>query len=92
MCSSDLSSTFKFSVDVEAFAELGSKTAEFDASFGSGDRFLTEGKVGHGTGFRIAPSFLYQPDQTSSYYLTLSLEKAGPTKTEGFEVGYRRRF
>jgi hypothetical protein len=85
-------STFKFSVDVEAFAELGSKTAEFDASFGSGDRFLTEGKVGHGTGFRIAPSFLYQPDQTSSYYLTLSLEKAGPTKTEGFEVGYRRRF
>jgi outer membrane autotransporter protein len=85
-------SAFKFSVDLEAFAELGSKTADFDAGFANGDRFLGTGKVGHGTGYRIAPSFLYQPDQTSSYYLTLSLEKAGPTKTEGFEVGYRRRF
>jgi autotransporter-associated beta strand protein len=87
-----IASSFKFSIELEAFTELGSQTAEFDASFGSGDRFLTEGRVNQGAGFRVAPSFIYQPDRTSSYYLTLSLEKAGETKTEGFEVGYRRRF
>ncbi|MEY3129904.1 MAG: hypothetical protein RLY12_276, partial [Verrucomicrobiota bacterium] len=87
-----IASSFKFSIELEAFTELGSQTTEFDASFGSGDRFLTEGRVNQGAGFRVAPSFIYQPDQASSYYLTLSLEKAGETKTEGFEVGYRRRF
>jgi autotransporter-associated beta strand protein len=87
-----ITSCFKFSIDFEAFTELGSQTAEFDAGFGSGDRFLTEGRVNQGSGYRVAPSFNYQPDRVSSYYLTLSLEKAGKTKTEGFEIGYRRRF
>jgi hypothetical protein len=87
-----VSSAFKFMVELEVFAELGSKTAEFDAGFGGDDRFLTEGRVGPGNGLRVAPSFIYQPDQASSYYLTLSLEQAGDTKTEGFQIGYRRRF
>ena len=55
-------SAFRFTLEVEFFTELGSKTAEFDAAFAGGDRFLTEGKVGPGNGLSIAPSFIYQPD------------------------------
>ncbi|MCF7710650.1 MAG: hypothetical protein K9M83_05755 [Opitutales bacterium] len=84
--------TLKFSIDFEAFAEIGGgKTTDITARFGD-IAFVSEAKVSAGSGFRIAPSFTYGPNPDSAYYLTLSLEKAGATQTTGFELGYRRRF
>jgi autotransporter-associated beta strand protein len=84
--------TLKFSIDFEAFAELGGgKTTDISARLGGID-FVSEANVSAGSGFRIAPSFTYGPNPDSAYYLTLSLEKAGATQTTGFELGYRRRF
>jgi len=84
--------TLKFSIDFEAFAEIGGgKTTDISASLGNID-FTSEANVSAGSGFRIAPSFTYGPNPDSAYYLTLSLEKAGATQTTGFELGYRRRF
>jgi len=84
--------TLKFSIDFEAFAEVGGgKTTDISARIGSID-FTSEANVSAGNGFRIAPSFTYGPNPDTAYYLTLSLEKAGATKTTGFELGYRRRF
>lgn len=84
--------TLKFSIDFEAFAEIGGgKTTDISARLGSID-FTSEAKVSAGSGFRVAPSFTYGPNPDSAYYLTLSLEKAGATQTTGFELGYRRRF
>lgn len=84
--------TLKFSIDFEAFAEIGGgKTTDISARLGNID-FTSEANVSAGSGFRIAPSFTYGPNPDSAYYLTLSLEKAGATQTTGFELGYRRRF
>ena len=84
--------TLKFSIDFEAFAELGGgKSTDITARIGNID-FTSEANVSAGSGFRIAPSFTYGPNPDSAYYLTLSLEKAGATQTTGFELGYRRRF
>jgi autotransporter-associated beta strand protein len=84
--------TLKFSIDFEAFAEIGGgKTTDITARLGGID-FTSEAKVSAGSGFRVAPSFTYGPNPDSAYYLTLSLEKAGATQTTGFELGYRRRF
>jgi autotransporter-associated beta strand protein len=84
--------TLKFSLDFEAFSELGGgKTADISASLG-GIGFTSHANVSAGSGFRVAPSFTYGPNPDSAYYLTLSLEKAGATQTTGFELGYRRRF
>lgn len=84
--------TLKFSIDFEAFAELGGgKTTDISASLGGID-FVSKANVSAGSGFRLAPSFTYGPNPDSAYYLTLSLEKAGATQTTGFELGYRRRF
>lgn len=84
--------TLKFSIDFEAFAEIGGgKSTDITARIGSID-FTSEANVSAGSGFRIAPSFTYGPNPDSAYYLTLSLEKAGATQTTGFELGYRRRF
>lgn len=84
--------TLKFSIDFEAFAEIGGgKTTDISARLGGID-FTSEAKVSAGSGFRVAPSFTYGPNPDSAYYLTLSLEKAGATQTTGFELGYRRRF
>ena len=83
----------KFAFDVEAFAELGGgKSAEIDANFGGVGDFTTKTNVAAGAGFRIVPSFTFGPNPDTAYYLTLSLEKAGSTKTTGLEAGYRRRF
>ena len=84
--------TLKFSIDFEAFAEIGGgKSTDITARIGNID-FTSEANVSAGSGFRIAPSFTYGPNPDSAYYLTLSLEKAGATQTTGFELGYRRRF
>jgi len=84
--------TLKFSIDFEAFAEIGGgKTTDISARLGGID-FVSEANVSAGSGFRVAPSFTYGPNPDSAYYLTLSLEKAGATQTTGFELGYRRRF
>ena len=84
--------TLKFSIDFEAFSELGGgKSTDISASLG-GIEFTSSANVSAGSGFRIAPSFTYGPNPDSAYYLTLSLEKAGATQTTGFELGYRRRF
>jgi hypothetical protein len=84
--------TLKFSIDFEAFAELGGgKSTELSANLG-GIEFTSSANVSAGSGFRVAPSFTYGPNPDSAYYLTLSLEKAGATQTTGFEIGYRRRF
>ena len=84
--------TLKFSLDFEAFSELGGgKTTDISASLG-GIGFTSHANVSAGSGFRVAPSFTYGPNPDSAYYLTLSLEKAGATQTTGFELGYRRRF
>ena len=84
--------TLKFSLDFEAFSELGGgKTTDITASLG-GIEFVSHANVSAGSGFRVAPSFTYGPNPDSAYYLTLSLEKAGATQTTGFELGYRRRF
>jgi hypothetical protein len=83
----------KFAFDIEAFAELGGgKTAEIDANFGGVGQFTTTTEVAAGAGFRVVPSFTFGPNPDTAYYLTLSLEKAGATKTTGLEAGYRRRF
>jgi autotransporter-associated beta strand protein len=84
--------TLKFTIDFEAFSELGGgKSTDISASLG-GIEFVSHANVSAGSGFRVAPSFTYGPNPDSAYYLTLSLEKAGATKTTGFELGYRRRF
>ncbi len=84
--------TLKFSIDFEAFSELGGgKSTDISASLG-GIEFTSSANVSAGSGFRVAPSFTYGPNPDSAYYLTLSLEKAGATQTTGFEIGYRRRF
>ena len=84
--------TLKFSVEFEAFAELGGgKSAEISADL-QGLAVTTQANVSAGSGFRLAPSLTYGPNPDSAYYLTLSLEKAGSTQTTGLELGYRRRF
>ena len=84
---------WRFSLDVEAYRELGGgKTVDFTGSFADGVEWTTRANVADRTGLRLAPSLNFSPDAHSSYYLNLSLEKAGPTKTTGFELGYRRRF
>jgi len=83
----------KFAFDLEAFAELGGgKTAEIQANFGGAGDFSTMSNVAAGSGVRLVPSFTFGPNPDTAYYLTLSLEKAGSTKTTGLEAGYRRRF
>ena len=54
--------------------------------------FSTSANVSAGAGLRVVPSFTFGPNPDTAYYLTLSLEKAGSTKTTGLEAGYRRRF
>ncbi|MEY4271982.1 MAG: Autotransporter beta-domain, partial [Verrucomicrobiota bacterium] len=84
---------WRFSLDVEAYRELGGgKTVDFTGSFADGVEWTSRANVADPTGFRLAPSLNFSPDAQSSYYLNLSFEKAGPTKTTGFELGYRRRF
>ena len=83
----------KFAFDVEAFAELGGgKTADITANFENVGQFTTQTDVASGAGFRLIPSFTYGPNPDTAYYLTLTLEKSGSTKTTGIEAGYRRRF
>jgi autotransporter-associated beta strand protein len=83
----------KFSFDLEAFTELGGgKTADITANFDGVGQFTTQTNVAAGAGFRVVPSFTYGPNADTAYYLTLSLEKSGSTKTTGIEAGYRRRF
>ena len=86
----------KFAFDVEAFAELGGgKTADITANFENVEnvgQFTTQTDVASGAGFRLIPSFTYGPNPDTAYYLTLTLEKSGSTKTTGIEAGYRRRF
>lgn len=83
----------KFSFDLEAFTELGGgKTADITANFDNVGQFTTKTDVAAGAGFRVIPSFTYGPNADTAYYLTLTLEKSGATKTTGIEAGYRRRF
>lgn len=83
----------KFSFDLEAFAELGGgKTADITANFDNVGQFTTKTDVAAGAGFRVIPSFTFGPNADTAYYLTLTLEKSGATKTTGIEAGYRRRF
>jgi hypothetical protein len=83
----------KFSFDLEAFTELGGgKTADITANFDNVGQFTTKTNVASGAGFRVIPSFTYGPNSDTAYYLTLTLEKSGSTKTTGVEAGYRRRF
>lgn len=84
--------TLKFSIDFEAFSELGGGKSTDIAADMQGVAFVSHANVAAGSGFRIAPSLTYGPNPDSAYYLTLSLEKAGATKTTGLELGYRRRF
>jgi len=83
--------TLKFTIDFEAFAELGDKTTDIQASL-QGTNFVSHANVAAGNGFRVAPSFTYGATPDSAVYLTVSFEKAGSTKTTGVEAGYRRRF
>jgi autotransporter-associated beta strand protein len=84
--------TLKFTVDFEAFTELGGgKSTDIVAEL-NGTSFTSHANVSAGNGFRLAPSFTYGPTPDSAVYFTLSLEKAGATKTTGIEAGYRRRF
>ena len=83
----------KFSFDLEAFTELGGgKTADITANFDNVGQFTTKTDVASGAGFRLIPSFTYGPNSDTAYYLTLTMEKSGSTKTTGIEAGYRRRF
>ena len=83
----------KFSFDLEAFTELGGgKTADITANFDGVGQFTTQTAVASGAGFRVIPSFTYGPNADTAYYLTLTMEKSGSTKTTGVEAGYRRRF
>ncbi len=84
--------TLKFTFDLEAFSEIGGgKTADISADL-QGTAFTSHANVAAGNGFRVAPSFTYGPTPDSAVYLTVSFEKAGSTKTNGLELGYRRRF
>jgi fibronectin-binding autotransporter adhesin len=84
--------TLKFTLDLEAFTEFGGgKTADITADL-QGTTFTSHAPVAAGNGFRVAPSFTYGPTPDSAVYLTVSFEKAGATKTNGVELGYRRRF
>ena len=83
----------KFSFDLEASTELGGgKTADITANFDGVGQFTTQTAVASGAGFRVIPSFTYGPNADTAYYLTLTMEKSGSTKTTGVEAGYRRRF
>jgi autotransporter-associated beta strand protein len=87
--------TMKFTFDVQGFGEMtGGKNATVNVDFtdGATGGFNFQAPVGTSSGFRVAPSFTYGPNPDSSYYLTLSFEKAGSTGSTGVELGYRRRF
>jgi uncharacterized protein with beta-barrel porin domain len=84
--------TLKFTLDLEAFTELGGgKSTDITADL-QGRTFTSHAPVAAGNGFRLAPSFTYGPTPDTAVYLTVSFEKAGSTTTNGVELGYRRRF
>lgn len=84
--------TLKFTLDLEAFTELGGgKSTDITADL-QGRTFTSPAPVAAGNGFRLAPSFTYGPTPDTAVYLTVSFEKAGSTTTNGVELGYRRRF
>jgi outer membrane autotransporter protein len=84
---------WRFSLEAEVYREIGGgRTVDFTGSFADGVEWTSLANVSNRTGLRLTPSLNFSPDGESSYYLNLSAEKAGPTKTTGFELGYRRRF